>query len=170
MIIYEGYKLSNPGNQYKWLIIPIETMVREYYGKLLLAAVAAERGWGVILASKDILEDLPEINGLIIELNFKKTAQVEAYRKQGYRVCAMDEEGLIFYNPEYYTQYRLDNKAINSLDLLLLWGKNQHDIIRNHLDGIESKLVITGNPRMDLLRPELREMYSAEVKDISGWH
>ena len=55
-----------PEKKYKWLIFPIENYVREFDGKFLLSAVAAERGWGTILAYKgQIRHNLPDINGVL---------------------------------------------------------------------------------------------------------
>ena len=56
------------GKKYKWLILPIETKVRELDGKVLLAAAAAERGWGVILGHKDTsVQDSAGIKGIALE-------------------------------------------------------------------------------------------------------
>ena len=57
-----------PGLKRRWLFLPIETKVRELDGKLLLAATAAERGWGVILGHKDNLAaETADMRGIVLE-------------------------------------------------------------------------------------------------------
>ena len=154
--------MAIPRKPYKWIIIPIESTVREYYGKLFFSLVAADRGWGVILAYKEIFNDLPKIEALSIDVNFKRQKQINKYLASGIRPSAWDEEGLVYNNPEYYLQYRLDEATMRDLELLFLWGKEQQEAIFTHVKGIEHKLILTGNPRFDLLRPELRSFFYQE--------
>ena len=57
-----------PGRRYKWLFLPLETKVRELDGKLLLAAIAAERGWAVIIGRKNsVAEFTSDIRGIVID-------------------------------------------------------------------------------------------------------
>ena len=153
-----------PEKKYKWLIFPIENYVREFDGKFLLSAVAAERGWGTILAYKgQIRHNLPDINGVTIEINMSNSERVNNYLNHGWRVCAWDEEGLIYDNADEYAHFRLNDEALISHDLIFMWGENQRKDILSHINGIENKLILTGNPRFDLLRPDLREFYAPSV-------
>ena len=155
----------------KWLVFPVENFVREYYGKFLLSAVAAERGWGAIMAYKGyIRHNLPAINGVVVEMNMTNSERVDRYLSLGWRVCAWDEEGLIYNNGDVYAHRRLDDEALRKLDLVFLWGENQRKDVLNNIQGIENKLFLTGNPRFDLLRPGLREFYAPAAGMLKNKH
>ncbi|HVM73242.1 MAG TPA: surface carbohydrate biosynthesis protein [Anaerolineales bacterium] len=158
-----------PKQKLKWLIFPIENYVREFYGKSLLSAVAAERGWGALLAYKGyIRHNLPAINGVIVEMNMTNAERVERYLDLGWRVCAWDEEGLIYNNGEVYAQRRLNEAALGKIEKVFLWGENQRKDILEHSKGIEHKLFLTGNPRFDLLRPDLRGFYAPAADSLKN--
>jgi surface carbohydrate biosynthesis protein len=153
-----------PPNKYKWLLIPVENYVREFYGKLLFSAVAAERGWGIIMAYKgDVRFNPPDINGVVIDLNMTSDERASRYMSHGWRVSAWDEEGLLYNNRDVYAHRRLNNDALKKYDFVFLWGENQGKDILYYNNTIKEKLVLTGNPRFDLLRPDLREFYSRDA-------
>jgi surface carbohydrate biosynthesis protein len=163
--------MQTPQNRYKWLIFPVENFVREYYGKFLMSAVAAERGWGAIMAYKGyIRHNLPAITGVVVEMNMTNAERVERYLSLGWRVCAWDEEGLIYSSGDVYAHRRLNEAALQKLDRVFLWGENQHKDVVNHLEGIDYKLFLTGNPRFDLLRPDLREFYAPAAALLKNKH
>ena len=151
-----------PKKEYVWLLLPIDNSVREFNAKLLLAVVAVEHGWGVIIAPKSIIRhDSSNIGGVVIEINMENEGRVDRHLSLGRRVCAWDEEGLIYLNSDLYCQRRLVKTAIRKMDFVFLWGENQFKDITKRIKGIENKLILTGNPRFDLLRPDLREFYSS---------
>jgi len=161
------YKI--PPNKYKWLLIPVENYVREFYGKLLFSAVAAERGWGIIMAYKgDIRFNPPDMNGVVIDLNMTSDERATRYMSHGWRVSAWDEEGLIYNNRDVYAHRRLNDAALNKFDYVFLWGENQCKDILSYNNAIIEKLVLTGNPRFDLLRPDLREFYSRDASALKS--
>lgn len=156
-----------PPNKYKWLLIPIENYVREFYGKLLFSAVAAERGWGIIMAYKgDIRFNPPDMSGVVIDLNMTSDERASRYMSHGWRVSAWDEEGLLYNNRDVYAHRRLNDEALKKFDFIFLWGENQCKDILNYKNEIKEKLVLTGNPRFDLLRPDLREFYSRDATTL----
>lgn len=145
----------------------MENYVREYYGKFLLSAVAAERGWRAIIGYKGyVRHNLPDIKGVIIEMSMKSNKNVSNYLGLGWRVCAWDEEGLLYTDRNVYAHRRLNDEALRKLDFVFLWGRNQHADVIDHINGIEDKLIVTGNPRFDLLRPDLREFFSPDATAI----
>jgi len=153
-----------PGRKYKWLFLPLETKVRELDGKLLLAAIAAERGWAVIIGHKDSLAEFTsDIRGIVIEKDgHAGNVRIDQYIKAGKPVCVMDEEGLVYLNSRDYYRRRLNADNLHKMEYFFLWGGIQHRDVLEHIPGIESKLVLTGNPRFDLLRPEFRDYYTSE--------
>ena len=154
-----------PARSYRWLFLPIETKVRELDGKLLLAATAAERGWGVIIGHKDELAaNTADIRGVVLEKDGNLgNRRIGKYREAGKLVCALDEEGLVYLNSDDYFRRRLSEGSLQRLELFFLWGDVQRRDILEHVRGIEGTLALTGNPRFDLLRPGLRNYYTLEA-------
>lgn len=163
--------MKNQNRQYRWLVLPVENYIREFNGKLLLAAVAAERGWATIMGYKGYVRNhLPPMRGVAIEINMHNESRFEHYSQEGWRVSAWDEEGLIYLNGEEYCRRRVDAAAIKKLDCVFLWGQNQQDDLARYTTGAQNKWVLSGNPRADLLRPDLRQFYAADVARITRAH
>ncbi len=160
--------LQVPNRKYRWLILPIETKVRELDGKLLLAALAAERGWGVIIGHKDSMAEVSsEIQGIVIEKDgYSSNIRINQYLATGKPVCVLDEEGLVYLNSLDYYRRRLNVENLKKIKYYYLWGGIQHRDVLEHVKGIEDKLILTGNPRFDLLRPELRNYYKPEAEGL----
>jgi surface carbohydrate biosynthesis protein len=161
------------GREYRWLILPIETKVRELDGKLLLAATAAERGWAVILGQVErIVGNTLHLPGVVLEKDgYFGNPRIGPFLASGKRVCALDEEGLVYLNSDDYCRRRLDRQNLHRLDRVFVWGQQQSHDILEHVSGLEDKLVLSGNPRFDLLRPELRAYYApaaAQLNDHFG--
>jgi surface carbohydrate biosynthesis protein len=80
---------------------------------------------------------------------------------------AWDEEALVHLPPETYFSDRLSPAAIRFVSHLLAWGQNNANLWRQypHLpNGIP--IHITGNPRADMLRPEMRPYFTEDVDKI----
>jgi surface carbohydrate biosynthesis protein len=154
-----------------WVLIPIEVKAREYHAKLLLSSIAAEAGFGVILGRKGILEFnirfLPR--GIIFGNNIvsDKEALFARYRKMGYTVAAWCEEGIAYRNRESYRHERVSAGAMRQTEAFFAWGDYHAEDVRLAVEGADhSKIVTSGSPRLDLLRPEFREFYRAEANRI----
>ena len=115
--------MQTVGKKYKWLILPIETKVRELDGKVLLAAAAAERGWGVILGHKDTsVEDSASIKGIALEKDGHiGNHRISQFIEAGKSVCALDEEGLVYHNSQAYYRRRLNPENYQKMDRIFMW-------------------------------------------------
>jgi surface carbohydrate biosynthesis protein len=84
-------------------------------------------------------------------------------------IVTWDEEALVHLPPETYFSRRLDPRAIKYVSHLFAWGEDNARLWRqySHLpDGIP--IHVTGNPRSDMLRPELRLFYKKEVEEFKA--
>ncbi len=153
----------------RWLFLPVETKARELAAKTLLACVAAERGWGVIIGKKKTVRDKQELypRGTFIEKSITpgRIAHIRKANAIGNRVSAWCEEGLIYLNREDYRQSRLEAESFAAIDYFFAWGKNQADDITSIM-GPNDKIVLSGNPRFDLLRPEMRGLFAKSAAAI----
>ena len=150
----------------RWLILLVETKARELYAKMLLALVAAEQGWGVVLGSKSALRNvqayLPRGTFLEKGVTPSMATNVERGRALGHRVSALCEEGLLYFATEEY----LDLQSFEAIDYFFAWGDRQAADVRSVIEGGYEKVVVSGNPRLDLVRPEWRGIFEQGAKQI----
>lgn len=158
-----------PKKPYKWLAFPVENFVREFYAKFLLAALAAEQGWASLIAYKGFLRfHLPPVKGVIVEMNLTNGDRMQGYADLCWKVCAWDEEGLLYINAQDYVHRRINPEALKLSDQVYLWGEHQRRDIQDHIPWTAENLIVTGNPRFDLLRPELRKFYAPAVDTLQN--
>ena len=152
------------------LIIPVETKVREFDAKLLLAVVALQRGFDVVLGALWELKFFTELldRGIFLDKSIAKTkAQwFSRCRQQGHRIAALDEEGLVYFDAETYRQLRIHPPSLEAADLFFAWGKDQAEVTVPAVGALAERIRLTGNPRFDLLRPELRRAYDKNVAEL----
>ncbi len=153
------------------LLIPVENQVRELDPKLLLACAAAERGFSSVIGSRREMEfniDLfPRSIYLSKSMTIRSLLFFQVAQHFDIEIVAWDEEALVHLPPETYFSRRLDPRAIKYVSHLFAWGADNARLWRQypHLpDGIPIHL--TGNPRSDMLRPELRLFYQKEVEEF----
>lgn len=153
-----------------WLLIPMETKVREYHSKLLLGAFATKAGFDVILGEqqelKRKLKYLPR--GVVLEKGITphQAPDMQRSRSLGNRLVAWCEEGLVYRNREAYLRDRIFLPAMEMVDQFFMWGEHQERDVLTKAAEAKEKLVCTGNPRFDLLRPELRGLFQHEADEI----
>jgi surface carbohydrate biosynthesis protein len=150
------------------LLIPVENQVRELDPKLLLACIAAERGFSSIIGSRREMEFNIDAFSDSIYLSKSMTIRsllfFQVARYFDVEIITWDEEALVHLPPETYFSRRLDPKAIKYVSHLFAWGENNAQLWRQYPylpDGMP--IHVTGNPRSDMLRPELRPFYQKEV-------
>jgi surface carbohydrate biosynthesis protein len=155
------------------LLIPVENQVRELDPKLLMACVAAERGFSSVIGSRREMEfniDLfPQSIYLSKSMTIRSLLFFQVAQHFDIEIATWDEEALVHLPPETYFSRRLDPRAIKYVSHLFAWGEDNARLWRQypHLpDGIP--IHVTGNPRSDMLRPELRLFYQKEVEEFQA--
>lgn len=147
----------------KWILLTIETKAREFYSKLLFACFAVNKGWGVIIGPRNVIRreqsSLPK--GILIEKSISNVDlnHIKNSISNGNKVFAWDEEGLIYLNEKDYLERRVSKEVLELIDMLFCWGEKQANIFYTHLSDYKDKVYIAGNPRIDLLRPEFRNIF-----------
>lgn len=154
------------------LIIPIETKVRELHAKSLLAAHAANAGMRIILGDQRVIaESLHELpRGIYVDKSISrtKTAHYHRLRSLGFAIVAWCEEGLAYRDKAQYQFERVYPASLEQLDAFFAWGEVQRDDILEIVSDASDKIHVHGNPRFDLLRPELRGIFNAEANEITS--
>jgi surface carbohydrate biosynthesis protein len=153
------------------LLIPVENQVRELDAKLLLACVAAKRDLTSIIGPKRKIENhiasFPRGIFLSKSLRIVKRKFFPISRLLGHEIVAWDEEALVHLPPETYFSRRLSPVGMEHVSHLFAWGEDNAELWRQYPQlppGIP--IHITGNPRADLLRPDMQGYYKAEADQI----
>jgi len=152
------------------LIIPVENQVRELDAKLLLACVAAERGFPVIIGSRTYINfAMPYLpRGLFLAKSMRSLsrAMLNLIRGLGHDIVAWDEESLVRYSsPEYYA-WRYSEDTFKVIDQLFAWGADDAEFFASYPGYSGAPVHVTGNPRIDQLRPDVRGYFAPEVAEL----
>jgi surface carbohydrate biosynthesis protein len=155
------------------LLIPVESQARELDPKLLLACVAARRGFASIIGPRREMHfHIPSFPPSIYLSKSATKGSRGVFRtlhRLGHQIVAWDEEALVHLPPETYYRHRLSPISLGYVSHLLAWGEDNVELWRQYPEFPSErplKITITGNPRGDLLRPEIRVYYDTERKKI----
>ena len=152
------------------LIIPVENQAREFDAKLLLGCVAAERGFPVILGSRTYVhyevDSLPRGVYLAKSMRSLSERMFSILRNLGHEIVAFDEEGLLRPSDDIYYVRRLSEVAVQQVSALLAWGPDNAATFERYPAARGVPIHITGNPRIDMLRPDVRPFYAEQVRRL----
>lgn len=152
------------------LTIPVEIFNREFDAKVLLSCFATERGFSVILGAKrEInlhLASFPKSIYLPINLHNRNHITTQLLARLGHTLVGTDEEAIVYCSPEVYIKEKVGTLVFPQPQLFLAWGPENARIWKTQENYNGMPITITGNPRVDLLRPELRPYWSKQVESI----
>ena len=97
------------------------------------------------------------------DLRFRSKRIFRILKRLGHRIVAWDEEALVVYSPEFYLKSRIDPECLGQAAMLFAWGEVNRTTWHSLPDLRRTPIHLTGNPRFDLLRPELRSLFDEEV-------
>ena len=156
-----------------YVFLPVEIKARELHGKLLLALAAAEAGFKVVLGGQRELRQRLHMfpPGIYIDKSVasSKDRWFTRFRRLGNRIVAWDEEGLVIHEKQYLKS-RFSKHAFDQVDLFFAWGSAQRDILIREVPDKKDIIMLAGNSRFDLLRPELKAFYSSAASRLNKEH
>jgi surface carbohydrate biosynthesis protein len=157
------------------LLIPVENQVRELDPKLLLACIAARRGFPSYIGSRREIHfnitRFPRSIYLSKSITAASDMMFRIMLKLGHKVVAWDEEALVHLPAETYYSRRLSPDAMAHVSLFFAWGEDNAELWQQYPHLPKGAAIhITGNPRNDLLRPELHAYYENDVAKIKKAH
>jgi surface carbohydrate biosynthesis protein len=154
------------------IYIPIESKKREFDGKILLTAALLRRGFRVLLGTKSgIHRELMHARSAVYLAKSVSNEHLDLYsalRQRGHRLAVLDVEGgalthdiksdlLRSYQPE----------AAPYFDFFYVFGEKIREAILRDLPYIrEEQVLVTGEPRFDLLRPEFEGYHAEAMEEI----
>jgi len=152
------------------IIMPVESQVRELDAKVLLSCLCAERGFPVVIGSRAfvhfMVEKLPRGVYMAKSMRTLSIRMFSILRHLGHEIVAWDEEGLVRWPDAEYYRWRLSPVTLGQISHLLTWGADDARVLRDYSGYCGTPMHITGNPRIDLLRPELRDFYKEKADSL----
>lgn len=152
------------------LLIPVEEQVREFDAKLLFACCAAERGFRAVVGSRHEMHlraaRLPR--GIYFAKSFRKPSlrMFELLRGLDCVIVACDEEALIPYPDALYFERRASPEALALVSAFFAWGPASAALFKRCPGYPGTPVHDTGNPRGDLMRPELRALLAEPARQL----
>jgi surface carbohydrate biosynthesis protein len=156
-----------------FLYLPIEVASRELHAKLLLAAFAVGMGFEVVIGWKRIInKNLRYMPPGIVVFKTLTASDGEAMATAvaaGHRVAAIDEEvpGLVATKQKLRWVAR---QSVAASDLVFAVGGDHIEALQQFHPDHADRYRVVGNPRWDLLRPELRGSHAEEAAEIRRRH
>ena len=152
--------------EFNTLLIPVESQVRELDGKLLLACTAAEKGFTAIIGSRARIHfHSSKVSNAIYLAKSMRRFSIRMFKilnGLGHRIVAWDEEGLVRLPDEQYYIHRLSPITFNYIDRLFSWGDSDSEVFQKYPYFRGQPIHNVGNPRIDIIRPELRNYFAPE--------
>ena len=154
----------------KTLILPLEIVRRELDARLLHALFALQRGWDVHIGANAMINralwKFPRGVFLLTTFTHNRLYLARLLKKTGFAIQAWDEEGLIYKDRDVYLTRRVSSETLAYVDQIFTWGEASARDVNVRASKVGKRAFPLGNPRLDLLRPELRPLYADEVKNI----
>jgi surface carbohydrate biosynthesis protein len=153
------------------LFMPIENQVRELDSKLLLACIAAKRGFSSVIGSRREMHihisSFPRGIYLAKSLPVHRNIIFKIMRKLGHEIVAWDEEALVHPQAETYYRRRVCPRGIKYVSHLFAWGEDNAELWRQYPElPIGMPIHVTGNPRGDLLRPKMHALFEKDAEEL----
>ncbi|MEM8689523.1 MAG: surface carbohydrate biosynthesis protein, partial [Pseudomonadota bacterium] len=149
------------------IILPSETWAREFDAKLLLACCLAERGYPVFVGCKNTIHlnitSFP--TGLYLAKDFRVSSDTmfDILKKLGHTIMAWDEEATLPFDTKEYHTIRISPPSFEKVSAFFAWGSENQFALETAPCGVSAPIHLTGNPRGDLMRPELRSYFEKET-------
>lgn len=152
------------------IALPIKVQVREWYGKAWLALHLLNRGHQVAIG------DLAGINNNSIyniqpdfylspRSNLEQSPVIETLADSGCLIGVLDEESGAF--GDNYAENHISDFMTDITSLFFAWGDESESEVSSHTSISTSNIYAPGNPRFDLLQPNLREIYRTAADELT---
>jgi surface carbohydrate biosynthesis protein len=148
--------------------LPVEFQFREFDGKALIAAVLAKRGYNVLFGQQWTLganfDHWPPGAVLFKSFNNIHRPAMLAAKRNHQRLFVLEEELLAHSEKQAIANYCTDG-IFDLPDVVLANGACEKAALVA-LSGGKARVEVTGNPRVDLLKPDFRAFFSRDIAAI----
>ena len=154
------------------IFIPVETTAREFTYKVILAAkLCSELNVECYVGSKSQIKNLMKFSKNFIYLdkgyheNVSETLYKQIKDKKGI-ILNLDEEGAIDYEDLDVLNIRYSKNLFEFASKVFIWGNAQKDKLKIK----SNKIITTGHPRFELLKPNYFPLYKDEINTITKFY
>ena len=155
------------------LFLMIEVAQRELDSRLLLAQKALDAGYRVVIGQQWLMSEyLPQFNpGVVLYkgINRIQGGWMLRARQFGHRVVAINEEVMALAMPSFIAK-TTTAEVLGLVDCLCAQGVNERDTYRRYFPNTTTPIVMTGNPRADLLTAKHRHCHFEDRDSIRAAH
>ena len=157
----------------KVVYIPVEKKNRELQSKLLVSLGLLDGGADVVLGVQKAVFAMASLGppGVIFYKGLNKVQHdyMTIMARAGHAAAAIDEESLASSDPKFL-MLNCWVEIASAVTKVLCQGDVQRRALIDLRGVAPDQLVVTGNPRIDLLRPPFTDMISANVEEIRREH
>ena len=147
----------------------IAETARELASRVLLCTVAAEQGLSSCIIPQWLIWNHFErlTPGIVIFKgnNTVQTNHMLTARKAGHLVASIEEEALGL-SLDRQIQRLFDPRTADACDLILAQGESLRAVMTAKDSRLADMVVVTGNPRIDLLRPPFSRKVKARPRNL----
>lgn len=150
------------------IYIKVEIKERELDSRILFAFYAASRGHNILIGYESLFRNLLKYRllkpGIILDKSirpkYEKIKEIKFFKKKEFKYFSLDEEGgLTHPNIEYFLTKRYSEETIKLVDGIFFWGEKDANYINSKFSNYTNKYFKTGNPRVDLWKPDFDFLY-----------
>ena len=147
----------------------MEGKKRELDARIYFGLKASLHNFSIVIGAKSkIFDNRNRIQkGIIIfkSLGANNLKQIKEYKRLGFMVGSVDEEGMSFFNDDEYGE-KVNTKCFEYVDIFFCWGKNDYQAIIKKFPQQKDKVHIIGNSRVDVLKKPVNKKYFDESEAI----
>lgn len=151
----------------KWIYLPVEVKSRELISKVFFADLATRSGFGVFIGRNGMNLSRTRFPRGVYFDKCLSGHKVDFHRHQveklGNILVSLDEEALIVNRT--YAEARFTQLSIDLCSIIFVWGEVEASLIRERY-GSSAKICVSGSPRVDCWRPQVKHLYDIEVTSI----
>ena len=142
------------------LYLVIENYNREFESRIYLGLKAANLGWSVVIGNKaNIYKQIKNLRSGIFFLKSigpRNVEVIDLLKSYGNKIVATDEENIVFFGDNLLLT-RINKDCLRGLDFYYCWGKREFDYLCRLFPEFKTKFIITGNPRIDVIKKPLNQ-------------
>lgn len=149
--------------------LPMEIKSRDLDGKIWLGLNLLERGHTVVIGQEDAIKgnlDLVEPDVYFAATTLYTEERRDRYMRlkaAGTAVFILDAEGGVYVSDEVWRDTLLSDAMLETAEVYFAWGNNQFEMMNRENLFPQGEVVLSGEPRFDLLQPGLRDIYAPEA-------
>ncbi len=169
-LIHRGRSALPPADLAPIVYLPMEIAARDLDSRLLISLFAVKAGLEAVIGQKWLLQKnaraMPKGYWIFKTMTPGDGDQMAKMAKRGHGISAIDEEMPGLGQGGSQSLHWVDDKAMAMTETIFCNGDKHMAALNAGYPETDTHLVVTGNPRWDFLRPELRGVFEEEINAL----